>query len=440
MRRHATPRDESIALIHALAARRPSGLFSYHHVGMLAVKTQGAREKAILRDVRFPTPFAARPGMVKLERQASPWPGGRSAGRAESMTYLFSHYWGWLVVAAALGFLGAKSAHHDDGSAGRPTWIIVAAVLLAVGAAADFMHLLNGRPALWLETAGLSFVAFALGALGRIRNLWGSFIVAALVWACSNALLLGPTEGELKAQAGAAATVAGGNAYDVGMDGRDALLALGAGDAAKRAAMADRILQNNGVRMVNEVAEIPGSAEAKAAEAKAAADKAAADKAAADKAAADKVAADKSASPSLADKKAAAIAAAKTLPATGALAAADCQTALSGLAAAENLRFVTGSATISEESKGLIGRIGAVLARCPIVKIEIAGHSDSAGEEENNLTLSQRRAEAVVLLLTAGGGDAARLSAVGYGSAKPVASNDTAEGRAENRRIEFLVK
>ncbi len=375
------------------------------------------------------------------------------------MTYLLSHYWGWLAVIAALGFLGAKSAHGDDSSS-RPKWFFVAAALLALGGIADFAHVLNGRPALWLETGILSLVAFVVGAQagapGKIRAyMWGSFLVAGLVWICSNAMMQGATETALKAIAGDAATAAGGNALDVGIDGRDALLAVTAGDAAKRAAIADGILQNGSIRMVSEVAEIPGVADAKAAAEKAAADKAAkdkaaadqaavansaADKSAADKEAADKAAAAKAVASSLADKKAAAIAAAKALPATGPLAAAACQTALSGLAAGENVKFETGSAKVSDELKALIGRINATLARCAETKIEVAGHTDTVGDAAANKALSQRRAEAVVALLKSGGADAARLTATGYGQEKPIASNDTPEGRAENRRIEFVVK
>jgi outer membrane protein OmpA-like peptidoglycan-associated protein len=360
------------------------------------------------------------------------------------MSYLISHYWGWLAVAAALGFLGAKSAHSDDHSC-QPAWFYVALTVLALGGIADFMHVLNGRPALWLETAALSFAAFVIGgqvgAPGKVRGfMWGPFLVAALVWLCSNAMMQGATETALKVMAGDAATAAGGNALDIGIDGRDALLAVSAGDGAKRAAIADGILQNPGIRMVNEVAEIPGAADAKAAAEKAAADKAMADKAAADKAAADQAAAGKAAGPSLADKKAAALAAAKALPATGPLGAAECQTALSGLAAGENVKFETGSAKVSDDSKALIGRINATLARCAETKIEVAGHTDSVGDAAANKALSQRRAQAVADLLKSGGADASRLTATGYGQEMPIASNDTAEGRAENRRIEFLVK
>ncbi len=392
------------------------------------------------------------------------------------MTYLIFHYWGWMLVAAGVGLLGAMLSHHGQDPDRRPIWFFVALALLALGGVADYMHLLNGRPALWLETAALFFGAFVVGsqvgAPGRIRGfMWGPFLVAALVWACSSALMLGPTETALK---GAAASAAGGNALDIGIDGRDALIAASAGDAAKRGTMSDHILQVDGIRMTSEMAEISGAADAKATADKAAADQAATDKAAADKAVADKAAADKaaadkaatdqaaadkaaadkaSADKAAADKtgvdaseasltaaKATAVAAAKALPETGPLAAAQCQTALTGLAAGENVKFETGSAKVSDDSKSLVAKIDAVLARCPETRIEVAGHTDLVGDAARNKALSQRRAEAVAELLKSGGANAARLTAVGYGQEKPVASNATPEGRAENRRIEFLVQ
>ena len=70
----------------------------------------------------------------------------------------------------------------------------------------------------------------------------------------------------------------------------------------------------------------------------------------------------------------------------------------------------------------------------------MAGHTDSQGAPENNLDLSQRRAEAVTSYIGESGVDTSRITSAGYGETKPVASNDTPEGRAQNWRIEFVVK
>jgi OOP family OmpA-OmpF porin len=78
-----------------------------------------------------------------------------------------------------------------------------------------------------------------------------------------------------------------------------------------------------------------------------------------------------------------------------------------------------------------------VLNNNPDLKIEIQGYTDSTGEEDYNVQLSQRRAESVMSYLVSRGIDPARLTAKGYGSVNPVASNDTPQGRAKNRRVEF---
>jgi outer membrane protein OmpA-like peptidoglycan-associated protein len=78
-----------------------------------------------------------------------------------------------------------------------------------------------------------------------------------------------------------------------------------------------------------------------------------------------------------------------------------------------------------------------VLDDNPDLNIEIRGYTDSIGEEDYNIQLSQRRAESVMAYLISRGIDPVRLTAKGYGSANPVASNDTPQGRAKNRRVEF---
>ena len=73
------------------------------------------------------------------------------------------------------------------------------------------------------------------------------------------------------------------------------------------------------------------------------------------------------------------------------------------------------------------------------VKLDIVGHTDSTGTEAYNQALSVRRAQAVRAYLIAAGIDAARLTASGKGESSPIASNDTRDGRAKNRRVEFIV-
>ncbi len=101
--------------------------------------------------------------------------------------------------------------------------------------------------------------------------------------------------------------------------------------------------------------------------------------------------------------------------------------------------FGSGKWDILPMSYGGLDRIAKIAKDCGDVVIEVDGHTDNTGKPASNLTISQLRAEAVVKYLIRAGVEAAKLRAVGHGDAKPIASNDTAEGRRKNRRIEFIV-
>ena len=102
--------------------------------------------------------------------------------------------------------------------------------------------------------------------------------------------------------------------------------------------------------------------------------------------------------------------------------------------------FEAGKATIKPESFKLVDEIAAnLVADRTIHLVEIQGHTDSQGDDASNLTLSQERVDAVVKALVTRGVEAERLRAKGYGEAKPIATNDTAEGREQNRRVEFVI-
>ncbi|WP_343716536.1 OmpA family protein [Inquilinus sp.] len=119
--------------------------------------------------------------------------------------------------------------------------------------------------------------------------------------------------------------------------------------------------------------------------------------------------------------------------------AATCQGLFSALLARGTILFDTGKAVISKDSAGLLDNLVVVAQRCPEARIEISGHTDASGDAAANLDLSKRRAEAVADYLQTAGIAGNRLTAEGYGSTRPVASNETEEGRAQNRRIDFLV-
>jgi outer membrane protein OmpA-like peptidoglycan-associated protein len=101
------------------------------------------------------------------------------------------------------------------------------------------------------------------------------------------------------------------------------------------------------------------------------------------------------------------------------------------------IQFDVNQSTLKAESMGAISQVVKLLKDNPAVKLEIGGHTDATGDAAKNQTLSQARADAVKKVLVDNGIEAARLTTKGYGAAKPVDSNDTPEGRANNRRVEF---
>jgi OOP family OmpA-OmpF porin len=106
----------------------------------------------------------------------------------------------------------------------------------------------------------------------------------------------------------------------------------------------------------------------------------------------------------------------------------------------EKIQFDVDKTTIKPESNGLLDEITQVIKDNPrIKKIAIEGHTDGDGSDKYNLKLSDGRAKAVMEYLVTHGIEAGRLTAKGFGESKPIASNDTPEGKEQNRRVEFLI-
>lgn len=105
------------------------------------------------------------------------------------------------------------------------------------------------------------------------------------------------------------------------------------------------------------------------------------------------------------------------------------------------INFGVGRSTIAAASEPLLKKVQDAIARFPGASIVVEGHTDSNGSESQNLLLSQDRADAVKDYLVRNAGvNVERISSIGYGEARPVASNETAEGRARNRRIDLIIR
>lgn len=104
-----------------------------------------------------------------------------------------------------------------------------------------------------------------------------------------------------------------------------------------------------------------------------------------------------------------------------------------------NVFFDTGSANLRPESYVELEKLKLMLVENPTMSIQINGHTDDVGSDQNNLLLSKDRAKAVYTFLSENGIKAARLAFEGYGESKPIQSNDDDEGRQQNRRTEFII-
>lgn len=102
------------------------------------------------------------------------------------------------------------------------------------------------------------------------------------------------------------------------------------------------------------------------------------------------------------------------------------------------IRFDSGKATLKPESMGIINEIVKLMNQYPEIKFSIEGHTDSDGDEQFNKSLSEQRARTVVNTLIEQGIASARMESKGFGEDVPIADNSTSEGKANNRRVEFV--
>jgi OOP family OmpA-OmpF porin len=126
-------------------------------------------------------------------------------------------------------------------------------------------------------------------------------------------------------------------------------------------------------------------------------------------------------------------------PVTARVAFTQCARQIGQMLEISQIGFQPSESTIAPESLPMLDDIARVLAACPGARFEVGGHTDSQGRDSSNLALSQARADAVVDALVQRGLTTVFLTARGYGETQPIDSNESEEGRARNRRIEFLL-
>ena len=104
-----------------------------------------------------------------------------------------------------------------------------------------------------------------------------------------------------------------------------------------------------------------------------------------------------------------------------------------------SVNFDLNKSTLTSTAKANLDRLVPVFNEYPDTNIQVFGYTDSSGNEDYNLKLSEQRAASVVSYLTGKGLSASRFTTMGKGEADPIASNETASGRAQNRRVEFAI-
>lgn len=105
--------------------------------------------------------------------------------------------------------------------------------------------------------------------------------------------------------------------------------------------------------------------------------------------------------------------------------------------AMKSVEFKTASANLKPSSNAILDKVATLMKKYPNYKLDITGHTDNVGDPAMNVELSTARAESCLAYLQSIGIARHRISSKGYGSRQPIASNDTAGGRAKNRRVEF---
>jgi outer membrane protein OmpA-like peptidoglycan-associated protein len=411
------------------------------------------------------------------------------------MIYSLSHFWFWLFTIFVVGLTTSLLTKQAEKNGKISPWLIWCALAFCLGLLMALLNVLVGRGGVWLETGLASFACFMIGAgfgvlarggsLREHRNWALGLAPCVLIWLAGNIFGLQRIEDGLKQTVGEAIKSAGGDPRNFEVDGRDILLpdsisadkelaaTIAKIDGVRLVAGADREFGETRVEAPQSGQSEAGHPEKKSAHTDNKADAGWADagkrdygvseqapeaprKTAEKKPHAEEGGAHRNADglskivageaqstkppQSPMEKAKAAAAVLGRPPPKGPLDISTCQAAVDATQALDKIEFRSGSASIHRAAAYVLDGLAALLQRCPDAEVEIAGHTDNVGDEEDNRALSQRRADRVMQYLVNEGVAARRLTAVGHGAQKPIASNADEAGRSENRRIEFILK
>jgi outer membrane protein OmpA-like peptidoglycan-associated protein len=403
------------------------------------------------------------------------------------MRLIVEHFWPWSLAAFLIGAAASYLFRQTDKNHKISPWLAWTGLAFIVGALVVALNILRGRYGVYLEAALAAFGPFILGALvvaaargGKWREHrgWALGLIPAAIIGVGAAHFATPAiEADVKKQVGEAIAALGIDPSKIEVIGHDVHLPK---DMANAEAAAEKIAALAGAHVIA-ATETLGDDAAQLRDKAAAADRAQeAAKAAQEKLAeAARKAAEtagkaveaasgepaktegaktdgaqsgssaQNASASLppapsaaerAEKIKAAKAALRALPPKGKIDGQACAGALAAVQTLDKIQFGVSGERIRPPAARALDQMAAILRRCPDAIFEIAGHTDSVGDDAANRELSQKRADAVLTYLKREGLAAARFVSVGYGASKPVATNDTDAGRAENRRIDFILK
>lgn len=345
------------------------------------------------------------------------------------MLNFLSHFWFWLLVCLVVGLATGALVRRRPAHGGLARWLVWTSFAFLAGIAAAGLGVLPGAAGVYLESALGCYATFLVGAALGARLSGGSFaahegwalglLPVVLVWWGATQGAIGAHQADLQRRVDTLARAAGVDATGLAVSGRD----VGAPAAvAGNAALMAQIAAAPGVRRVVALAaptNVPPPAPPEVARTP--------------------VEPPSAPPPEPADPRAVLAA----LPAD-ALDAAACQRALDAIAAVERVEFREGSATIRRRAALALDKAAELIRRCPDVTIEVRGHADHLGADDENEALSIRRAQAAARYLRREGLAGRRLVVAGHGAhrAKAEKADERAEEerRAKFRTIDFAVQ